>query len=171
MDAETLRRIGKALRLTESAFVGPRYIPTEQEAIARAEKALKAIQAIDIQAFSEARDFAAILSVHGHLIDDSGTPETLASEIAAFKDMVQDWGDIYSDIPHSGKLEACRDLLEHIRDIERKGFKARFGVYTTDDLFKVAVVMFVDKADWQRCVLTQMIVPRRFDSLLKGWRL
>lgn len=143
VDEETLRRIGRALRLTESAFVGPRYIPTEDETIASVEKALRDIRVVDIQVFSQARDFDAILSVHGHLIDDSAAPECLGDEFAGFKDMLQDWGDIYSEIPHSGKLDACRDLLAHVRNIESKGFEARFGLYTTDDDLKVAVVMFL----------------------------
>jgi transcriptional regulator with XRE-family HTH domain len=44
---ETLRKVAEALRLDENAFIGPRYVPTQEEAFQNAERFLSEVRIID----------------------------------------------------------------------------------------------------------------------------
>lgn len=166
VDDETLRGVAKALKLPEDAFIGPRYIPKAEEVFATVKSTLENYLVGDVCAFSSARDFERILGAHGYLVDDGATDDTVAEQVAEFKELLQDWGDIYSELPETGKLDARRVLLTKVREIEEKGYSGRFGVYVTDDDLAIAVVIFLKKNDTHRCGLKQFVVPRRFDSML-----
>jgi hypothetical protein len=79
---------------------------------------------------------------HGHLIDGSAVEDSLAEAVASLQDLVGDWGDVFGDLQQSEKLAACRSVLESVREIEARGYKARWGRYTTDDKFTVGVLVF-----------------------------
>ncbi len=162
VDDETLRRVAKALRLPEDAFVTAHYVPTDDEIKAQVKNANENFQVIDIRAFALARDFDQIIGSHGWLIDDSSCEGVAASEIAELKDSLEDWNCVYSDIPHTERLHACEELLGRIQAIERKGLVARFGTYRTEDNCVVATIIFVKKDPERPCLLTQAMVPRHF---------
>ena len=174
VDEETLRRVAKGLRLRENALIGPRYIPTPEEALANAEHTLKDFMSdwavADVHPLSSIQDFGAILGAHAHVVDDRQVNAAMAETIAGFKDCLQDWMDVYDDMTESDKLQARQEMFKVVKEIESEGYTARFGVCTTDDRFNVAVIMFVDTKDWHRCGLTQMIVPRRLDQWMRGVR-
>src|SRR5438552_6498963 len=65
VDDDTLCKVAKALRLEEEAFLGPHYISTEDEAIAKAEKILSEIKVIEAHAFATLKDCDAVLRAHG----------------------------------------------------------------------------------------------------------
>lgn len=167
VDDETLRKIGKAFRLRDPGFVGPRHvhIRSEEERKAELEKTLKEIAVIESQGFSGIRDAEAILGTDGYFLHDNALPEEMADQIAALRDQMQDSGDIWSDLTNTEKLETCRALVSEIQKIEAQGFKARYGVYTSDDKFKVAVLIFEPKDDDKFAALNQIVVPRKFAKL------
>ena len=55
--------------------------------------------------------------------------------------------------------------MADIQKITQQGFKARYGVYTSDDDFRVAVLVFGQATDEYIAKLTQLVVPRRFAEL------
>ena len=162
VDDETLRRVAKALKLPEDAFVTARYVPSDEEIMAQMKNANENFQIIEIRAFAIARDFDQVLGSHGWLIDNTSCEGIAASEIAEWKDSLEDWNCVYDDIPHTERLHACEELLGRIQDIERKGLIARFGTYRTKDDFVVATVIFAKKDPERPCSLTQAMVPRHF---------
>jgi hypothetical protein len=95
---------------------------------------------------SEAGDLENVLGQHAHLIDGSAVEDDLAEALASLRDQVQDWGNIFEDIPHIERLAACRDLLASIREIEERGYTARWSRYTTDDKSTVGVLVFFKRS-------------------------
>ncbi len=162
VDDETLRRVAKALKLPEDAFVAAHYIPSADEITAQVKNANENFQIIEIRAFAVAKDLDAVLGSQGWLIDDSSCEGMAASEMAELKDSLQDWNCVYDDIRHTERLHVCGELLGRIQEIERKGLVARFGTYRTEDDFTVATIIFVKEDPEQSCLLTQAVVPRRF---------
>jgi len=139
---DTLRKVAKALKLREGAFTEPSYCPSEAELMAEVRKIRDQHTVTELHDLSEARDLENLMGQHAHLIDGSAVEDGLGEAVASLKDQVQDWGDIFEDIPHSEKLAAYRSLLASIREIEQSGYKARWGRYTTDDKFTVGVLVF-----------------------------
>jgi hypothetical protein len=92
---------------------------------------------------------------------------------AAFKQNLTDWCDIASKIGETGRLDACRSLLEEIREIERSGYVARFGTYKANfsigngrtTVMPVGVVMFFARNDWKNLSYKKMAVRRQIDEV------
>jgi DNA-binding XRE family transcriptional regulator len=162
VDDESLRKIGKALRLREPGFVGRRFIQREEARKAELENTLKEIMVVEANDFTGLRDAEAILSTHGYFLNDKAVPEEVADQAAALKDTLTDWGNIYAELSHTERLNACRSIISEVQKITEQGFKARYGVYTSDDDFKVAVLVFAPGSDVYFEKLTQLVVPRRF---------
>jgi len=165
-DDETLRRVAKALHLDEKLFVEPLYVPSIQEfdlLVKRAQAEFTVIEAHDLKTLG---DCGAILA-HGHVFvfDDH-----LADQVAEFKDLVTDWGDVYNDISHAERLEACRTVLGAAENLGLEGHKILFGGYTTEDRWKwkVTVLLFVLADDGQSSKVAQLVVPRTLQGLRKG---
>jgi transcriptional regulator with XRE-family HTH domain len=165
VEDESLRKIAKALRLREPGFVGPRHIQSEEVRKAELEKTMKEIMVIDAQDFNDLKDAEAILTTHGYFLNDNALPEQMADQVAVLRDTLTDWGDIYSDLSHTERLNACRTIIAEVLKITQQGFKARYGVYTSDDDFKVAVMVFGPTTDVYFGALTQLVVPRQFAKL------
>lgn len=166
VDEESLRKVAKALRVEENAFVGPRYVPTEDEAVAETIEFFREMTVIGANSFTSLKDCDAVLKVHGCLIDDRKVSEKLADRVAAFKDLVRDWADIFDDLPSEGaRLDACRSVLAEAKEIEEAGYLIRYGVYRTDDKFMVAVFVFVPNDDESLSKITQLVVPRSFTKM------
>jgi DNA-binding XRE family transcriptional regulator len=165
VDDESLRKIGKALRLREPGFVGARYIQSEEERRADFEKTMKELKVIEAHPFSSLKDAGALLGTHGYFLNDAALPEGMADQVAALRDNLTDWGDIYSDLSHTERLNACRSVLADVQKIVDQGFKVRYGVYTSDDDFEIAVLVFGTSSDAHFEQLTQIVVPRQFAKL------
>jgi transcriptional regulator with XRE-family HTH domain len=139
---DTLRKVAKALKVREEAFTEARYCPSDEELMAE----LKRIQAehtvTELRDLSEACDLENVMGQHALLIDGSAVEHDLAEAVASLRDQIQDWGNIFEDIHHVERFTACRDLLASIREIEERGYTARWGRYTTDDKFTVGVLVF-----------------------------
>jgi transcriptional regulator with XRE-family HTH domain len=165
-DEESLRKIARALRLAEDAFIDSRYIPTEEELQEMATKVEKESMVANAEKFLSVKDAEVILSAgHGYMVDDRAMPAEMSEEIATFKDLLQDWGDIYSDLSHTEKLNACRSIVGAVQQIEAKGHQAKYGVYTTEDHFRIAVLIFAPASDEHVANLTRLIVPRSFQKM------
>ena len=171
VDDETLKRVAKALKLPEETFVVAKYIPSPEEAATEARRAIENYQIIEIRPFAAAKDFDTALGSHGWLIDDKNSGDIAVREIAELKDLLEDWNCVYGDIPHTERLDACDDLFVRLREIERKGLVAKFGVYKTDDDFNVTVIIFVKQEPGLQRELTQAVVPRHFGRTVMGYRI
>jgi transcriptional regulator with XRE-family HTH domain len=165
VDDETLRKIAKALRMQEDAFIGMRYVPTPEEAVAEAEKMLSQVLMIEASEFRTVKDCDALLNAMGYFVDDRHVVAELAHEIAALKDLILDWGDIYKEIPHINQAEACESVLQQAQKIANAGYIMRYGVYTTEDNFRVSALVFLSKQDDRSAQVKQLLVPRRFTEL------
>ena len=168
VDENTLRKIAKALRLQENAFVGPRYVPSESELLAEFENTLKEITVIEARTFASLKDCDAVLHTHGFIVDDRAAGDELAEDVAAFKDLTRDWMDLYGDISVSEQVEACRSVLESAQRIEAKGYQIRFGTYGTDDDFQVAALLITSRAEERFKDIKQLVVPRCFTTMAKA---
>jgi transcriptional regulator with XRE-family HTH domain len=165
VDDDTLRKIANALRLRGDGFLGPRYIPTSEELQAQFEKTRKELMLIEAHSLSTIKDCEAILGGDGNIVHDSALPEEMADQVAALRDQLQDSGDIWSDLTNAQKLEACRSFFAEVQKIEEQGFKIRYGVYDTDDRFRISVLVFGAGNDASFAGRTQFVVPRRFTKL------
>ena len=163
---DTLRKVAKALRLAEDAFIGPRYIPTQEEALKNAEKFLSEVRVIDAKELTTVQDCGVLFNAHAFLVDDTNVNSAHALEVAALKDELQDWGDIYSSISHTERLSASEAVLTNAKTIGAAGYRLLYGVYETDDKFRVATVLIVPKGNETFDQLKQLIVPRKFMSMI-----
>lgn len=175
---EVYRKIAVALEQKADAFIGPRYIRTEEEAAEKVLGDLKKWDAentlIEARTFADERDFRHILACWGALlVNDTHVKGKAVDLVAAFKQNLTDWIDIADEIEEFGRLTACRSLFEEIEEIERKGYAARFGTCNPEfsmgngktAAMPMAVIMFFRRDDWKNLALKQMAVPR----VIKNW--
>jgi transcriptional regulator with XRE-family HTH domain len=162
---DTLRKIAKGLRLQEEAFVGMRYVPTSEEAVAEAEKMLSQLLMIEASDFRTVKDCDALVGALGYLVDDRHVAADLAREVAVFKDLIQDWGNIYREISHTEQVEACESVLKQAQKIEEAGYGMRYGVYTTEDNFRISTLVILPKHDDRVEQVKQLAVPHRFTEM------
>jgi transcriptional regulator with XRE-family HTH domain len=164
---DTLRKVAKALRIDESSFIGPRYVPTEEEALENATKFLSEVQIIDAKELITAQDCGTLFTAHAYLVDDTNVAHMHGAEIAVFKDQLQDWGDIYESISHTERFRACESVLENVRAIAAAGHRLLYAVYETEDKFRVSTVVILPKGDDALNQLKQLIVPKNFMSMIR----
>lgn len=163
---DSLRRVARAFRIDEESFIGPRTVLGKEEAWKEAVKALERLKLIDAHRFATLKDAEAVLGTQGMVVDDHFVTDDAATEAAEFKDLLQDWNDIYSSLLSSTeKLDACRSLLSGAQRLEAKGYVIRYGVYTTQDNYRLVSVLFARKADDALCEVKQMLVPARFTEM------
>lgn len=163
---DSLRRVAKAFRMDQESFIGPRVVLSKEEAWKEAAKALERLKLIDAHRFATLKDAEAVLGTHGMVVDDHFVTDDAATEAAEFKDLLQDWSDIYSALlSNTEKLDACRSLLSGAQRLEAKGYVIRYGVYTTQDNYRLVSVLFTRKADDALCEVMQMLVPARFTEM------
>lgn len=182
---EVYRKVAVAIGQKEDAFLGLRYIPTEEEAAKKAIENLEKLERdrkkwdeenllIDANAFTDARDMRQILDCWEAMMVNYSEIEGEAVDLAAaLKQNLTDWCDIASQIGETGKLEACRSLLTEIREIERRGYVARFGTYKANfpigngrtTIMPVGVLMFLARTDWKNLAHKKMAVPRQINEV------
>lgn len=139
---DTLTKIAKAFKLPERFFLDPKFWPSDEELVLRAQEMRKTFTTAELHPLAKAQDLENILASMARIIDDSAVDETLAEELASLKDEFQDWGDLYSDLPHTSRLECCRNLITAIRRIESHGYTAKWGSYISDEKLSVGVLVF-----------------------------
>lgn len=181
---EVYRKVALAVGQKEDAFLGPRYIPTPEEAVKKAIENLEKLESdhkkwdaenllIGANPFTNEHDMRQILGCWGAMLVNYSEVEGEAVDMAAaFKQNLTDWSDIASEIGETGRLDACRSLLEEIHEIERRGYLARFGTYKANfsigngrtTVMPVGVVMFFARTDWKNLSYKQMAVRRRIDE-------
>lgn len=167
---DSLRRVARTFRMDEESFIGPRAVLRKEEAWKEAATALEKLKLIDAHRFATLKDAEAVLGTHGMVIDDHFVADDAATEVAEFKDLLQDWNDIYSLLlSNTEKLYTCRSLLSGARRLEAKGYVIRYGVYTTQDNYRLVSVLFVRKADDAICEVKQMLVPARFTEVASAY--
>lgn len=166
---DTLRKIARALQLSEGAFTEARYLPSDEELAAIAKKVKEDYTHTSLHDLSSPHDLENILSAEAYLVDGANVDDGLAEDVALIKDQIQDFGDMYGDVPHTEELSYCRSLLVSIREIEAHGYTARWARYVTDDKFKVGVLTFFKTAELQTNEhFRNAVVPRSLSRSLAG---
>ena len=182
---EVYRKVALAVGQKADAFLGPHYIRTPEEALKKAIENLEKLESdqkkweaenllIDASPFEDERDVRKILDCWGAmLVNDSEIEGEAVDLAAAFKQNLTDWCDIASEIGETGKLNACRSLLQEIREIERHGYVARFGTYKAEfpigkgrtTAMAVGVVMFLVRTDWKSLSYEKTAVRRQIEEV------
>jgi transcriptional regulator with XRE-family HTH domain len=163
VNEDSLRRIAKAFRMEENSFLGPRKILGHEEAWEQTKKQLEDLKLIDAHRFATLKDAETVLGMHGMVIDDHFVTDEAAGDAASFKDLLRDWNDVYSVMySQEEKLNACRSLLSAAKKLEARGYVIRYGIYETDDNYRLVTMLFARKADDALCEVKQLFVPKRF---------
>lgn len=169
---DTLRKIAKAMRLHDNAFIGPRYVRKVEDVIVELEEQTKKLLAdnlvVDAAEISTLKDCNEILSASVYCVDDSHVSDGIAEKVAALRDLLQDWGDIYLDLINAERLDGCKALMTSLREIQSAGYHIRFAAYTTEDRFRNACIVMLPKTDEQAARLKQMLVPRFVANRILG---
>jgi hypothetical protein len=153
--------------MDENSFLGPREVLSPEEAWQQVMKKLEDRKVIDAHRFATLKDAEAVLGTHGMVIDDHFVTDDAAAEAASFKDMLQEWNDVYSMLlSHGEKLDACRSLLNAAQELEKKGYVIRYAVHTTADNFQLVNVLVARKVDDALCEVKQMVVADHFTSVM-----
>jgi transcriptional regulator with XRE-family HTH domain len=167
VNEDSLRRVAKALRMDENSFIGPRNVLSPEEALEQTQKQLADVMVIDAHRFATLKDCEAVLGTHGMIIGDQFVTDDAAAASASFKELLRDWNDVYGDMcSHEEELNACRSLLSGAKQLEACGYVIRYGVYTTQDSYRMVSMLFARKTDDELCAVKQMFVPSRFTELV-----
>ncbi|MDO8953693.1 MAG: helix-turn-helix transcriptional regulator [Gammaproteobacteria bacterium] len=175
VDDTTLDKIALALKFEKGSLTEPRYISTIEEVIENSQKYFEErsnkYEVINIKPLQNESDIDAIILSEAYLVDDQNCPSSLKESTAIFKDLLTDWNFIYGDLANLERLNACKDLLEHIKSIAAKGFIAKYGIY--DCIFdnkgtklKTAVIQFIDKLDRHHVGMTQAEVLKTATNII-----
>ena len=160
---DSLRAIARTFRMDENSFIGPRNVLSKEEALAEAMKTLEKRKLIDAHRFTTLKDAEAVLGTHGMVIDDHFVTDEAAAELASFKDELKDWNDIYPVMDsHDEKLTACRSLLSEAKRLEGRGYVIHYGVYKSEEGYRMVSMLFARKTDDALCAVTQFFVPKSF---------
>jgi transcriptional regulator with XRE-family HTH domain len=170
VNEESLARIAEALGLDRRALIGPRYIPTEEEAEESSNKLVAEWNdnwvVVDIAPVQDVRCLDRLFCSMAVTIGDDHVLPIDAEMIAEFKSAVDDWGNVYSDMSASEQLPVRRSVLEQVRKIEAKGYAARLGTYEMvfgpqSMAVAAAVVIFYPISNSDACELKKVIAPKR----------
>lgn len=82
---DTLRKVARALKLSENAFTQATYCPSDEELTAQVKKIRDEHTVTDLHDLSEARQLENLMGQHGHLIDGSALVDSLADSMAALQ--------------------------------------------------------------------------------------
>ena len=148
---DTLRKVAKAIGWDEETFIGPRYIPTPEEAadtLAKATADFEArYQAVTVTRVTDPRQFVAMFRTSALLFDELGVAPQPAEDSARLKALLTDWNDIAGDLDPVSQLEAGKELLAEARQVESKGYLVKAGVLERyGRLSPVTVVLVVGRA-------------------------
>jgi transcriptional regulator with XRE-family HTH domain len=167
VNEHTLQKVAKAFGIRERAFLGPRYVSTSEEAIAKVKKMLSHEMLIETREFTTTRDCDAVLRTDGYIVNDRYVSFDLADTVEMLRVKLTVCGDSYNDVSHTDRLEPCRLILDSVQKIETMGYRTRYAVYTTDDRREVSVLVFLPKTDEQLSCMRHFVVPRNFAKMMR----
>lgn len=155
---ETLRKVARALGMTEGCLSSARYVPTAEEIAAEVEKVQRDRLVVNACAVEDVKDCQKLFESHCCLPDQSRVAPDALAKVAEFTDMWADWSMVYGEISFGERLEAAQSVLKAIREIEILGYRVFYSVYRSDDGFDVAVITWAPTSSLD---LRQLVVPRR----------
>lgn len=152
---QTLRSLSRGLGLNQRVFFKP---SPQEEARTRAEilKALRTMAAVRTSITRTARDvLAAFDSFHAWRLDMSEVRDEALDAATRLMELIPDWGDIWSDIPMGGRLDAARGMADLCGEIEQSGHLVHMGRYREQRrfgpgaplIFNVGLVTIRDKTE------------------------
>ena len=144
---QSLRKIASAIDWPADVFVGEKYIPTPDEAIATltkvAEDFEQRYQEVPVSRLTDPRQFVAQFDSQGVLFQELGVALEHADDAASLKELLCDSNDIASELPATGQLEAARTLMDAVRTVETKGYVVKIGQLATYGHFGPVTILLV----------------------------
>lgn len=150
------RQIALALGLPHDLFTAETYVPTAEEAVQMVNQAqedfLRSHLRVEVAKLTDPRQLLSLYPGHGVVVDDSQVAAEHAEAVAIVKELLVDWGDILDDIPYTARLDAAKQILEHIDEVERHGYSAFGGTARNVEVengvqFKMVLVVFFPSKD------------------------
>jgi transcriptional regulator with XRE-family HTH domain len=165
---ESLARIAKVFGGAADLFTAPRLIMTEEQAEEQAAQLSAQYLVIEAKALTTLEHCDEILGLDGVWPCTRWAPEECAELVASFLDNLSDWTDCASGGTYSERLNACRSILTEAQELHATGVRILFGIYRTDDKFRVLAVTFLPESDVHTHGIKQLKVPRSFFAGLRG---
>ena len=126
---QTIRSLCRGLGMDEAYFVESSPAEVERQKAA-ALKALRTTAEVPTKIVRSAQDLMAIFGdEHALQIDLASVDDETLELAATLADLLTDWGDIWSDMPVSGRLDAARSMAAVCTDLERAGYLVHMGTY------------------------------------------
>jgi transcriptional regulator with XRE-family HTH domain len=150
------QQMALALGLPKDLFTAEAYVPTPEEAVQMVNQAqeefLRSHLRVVVAKLRDPRQLLSLYPGHGVVVDDSHVAAEHAEAVALVKELLVDWGDILDEIPHTAQLDAAKQILEHIGEIERHGYSAFGGTARNVEIengvqFKMVLVVFFPSKD------------------------
>jgi hypothetical protein len=81
-----------------------------------------------------------------------------------------DWSclSVTTQCVYSERLNACRSILTEAQGLHTTGVRILFGIYRTDDNFRVLAVTFLPESDVHTHGIKKLMVPRSFLCRTQG---
>lgn len=128
----SLQRIARALGIQENTFTEELFIPTPEEAeriqMQREEDVRKTHRPIPVHRVEGARDILPLFSCYGSFADSQLVSEEHLKEFASLRQALIDYGDIWSDISETERVESAAEMVKAIREFESRGYIVKCGV-------------------------------------------
>jgi hypothetical protein len=120
---------------------------------------------IDAHKFATVEDCDAVLTAPWYSLNFMMIPDSLAEVELEFKREFQRWAEIYYALTPAQRASAGRSLLASMEGLKAAGYVALYGIYTTEDGYTVAAVLFGPTADKHFPTLPYLNMPRHWKPL------
>lgn len=126
-DQQACRSLLRSMQVDADFFRKP--TPEEEERSHRKmEAALKHTAVVAVERVATVQQVQEMVAgCDGRRADFSQVGDAGLDLAAELEEQVTDWGDIWEDIPPTGRLDAARGILETVRQLEVKGFATFYG--------------------------------------------
>ena len=165
---EILTRISRVFGGAANLFSGPRLVMTEEQAEEHAAQLMAQYVLIEANPLTTLQHCEDILGLDGLWPCTRWVPDACAELVARFLDSLGGWTDCASEGAYTERLHACRSILDDAQELQAAGLHILFGIYRTDDKFRVLAMTFLPQSDTQTSSIRQLMVPRSFLAGLRG---
>ena len=165
---EVLARISTAFGGETNLFTAPRLIMTEEQTEEHATQLMAQFVLIEARPLTTLQHCDEILGLDAVWPCTRWVPEECAGLVATFLDNLNDWTTCVSGGTYSERLDASRSIMAEAQELQRSGVRILFGIYRTDEKFRVLGITFLPLSDAHTGAVKQLMVPRSLFAGLRG---
>jgi hypothetical protein len=121
---------------------------------------------IEASSFSTVEDFDAVFTTPYYLLNFTFVPNEIAAVEIDFKQEFQNWANIYDALTPAQRAKGCHELLKKMKRLQAAGYMALYGIYTSEDNYKVAYVLFGPAWEEGFRKLAYLNVPRHVGHII-----